>query len=46
MVLVPATKDPQAKGIISFNEMLRNQKNIEMVILPIRDGLMIIRKVL
>jgi len=46
MVLVPATRDPQAKGIISFNEMLRNQKNIEMVILPIRDGLMIIRKVL
>lgn len=46
MVLVAATRDPQAKGIISFNEMLRNQKNIEMVILPIRDGLMIIRKVL
>jgi predicted O-methyltransferase YrrM len=46
MVLVPATRDPQANGIISFNEMLRNQKNIEMVILPIRDGLMIIRKVL
>jgi predicted O-methyltransferase YrrM len=46
MVLAPATKDPQAKGIISFNEMIRNQKNIEMVILPIRDGLMIIRKVL
>lgn len=38
-------KDPQTKGIIEFNEMIRKQKNIENVILPIRDGLMLIRKI-
>jgi len=42
-VLDKNTKDPQSKGIIEFNEMIRNQGNIEKVILPIRDGLMIIR---
>lgn len=38
------TKDQQTKGIIEFNEMIRRQKNIEKIILPLRDGLMIIRK--
>jgi len=42
-VLETNTKDPQSKGIIEFNEMIRCQKNIEKVILPVRDGLMIIR---
>ena len=40
------TKDPQAKGIIEFNEMINRQKNIENIILPIRDGIMLIRKTL
>jgi len=44
-VLDKNTQDPQTKGIIEFNEMIRKQKNIEKIILPIRDGLMIIRKV-
>jgi len=38
-------KDPQAKGIIEFNEMISRQKNIENVILPVRDGIMLIRKI-
>jgi caffeoyl-CoA O-methyltransferase len=38
------TKDPQAKGIVEFNEMISQQKNIESLILPLRDGLMLIRK--
>jgi caffeoyl-CoA O-methyltransferase len=38
------TKDPQTKGIIEFNEMIRRQKNIEDIILPVRDGIMLIRK--
>ncbi len=42
-VLNKNTKDPQSIGIIEFNEMIRNQKTIEKVILPVRDGLMIIR---
>lgn len=42
-VLEKNTKDPQSKGIIEFNEMIRSQKNIEKIILPVRDGLMIIK---
>ncbi len=42
-VLEKNTKDPQSKGIIEFNEMIRAQKNIEKIILPVRDGLMIIK---
>jgi caffeoyl-CoA O-methyltransferase len=43
-VLDVDTKDPQTRGIIDFNEMICKQKNIEEVILPLRDGLMLIRK--
>jgi caffeoyl-CoA O-methyltransferase len=43
-VLEKETSDPQARGIIGFNEMILNENNIEDVLLPIRDGLMIIRK--
>jgi caffeoyl-CoA O-methyltransferase len=43
-VLEKETSDPQARGIIDFNEMIINEKNIENVLLPIRDGLMLIRK--
>ncbi len=39
------TKDPQTKGIIEFNEMISKQKNIENIILPLRDGIMLIRKI-
>lgn len=38
------SKDPQTRGIVEFNEMIRNDKRIEKIILPLRDGLMIIRK--
>jgi caffeoyl-CoA O-methyltransferase len=38
------TKDQQARGIIVFNEMITNEQGIENLILPLRDGLMIIRK--
>ena len=36
--------DPQALGIVNFNEMIRLETEIENVIIPIRDGLMLIRK--
>ena len=39
------TKDQQTRGIIEFNDMIRGQENIETIILPIRDGIMLIRKV-
>jgi caffeoyl-CoA O-methyltransferase len=38
------TSDPQARGIISFNEMIKNDHTVEIVTIPMRDGLMIIRK--
>jgi predicted O-methyltransferase YrrM len=42
-VMEKNSSDPQTRGIIEFNEMIREQKNIEKLILPIRDGLMLIR---
>lgn len=39
------SNDPQARGIIEFNEMIKEQKDIVRVILPIRDGIMLIRKI-
>ena len=44
-VLDMDTADPQTRGIIEFNEMIREQKDIEKIILPVRDGIMIIRKI-
>ena len=38
------TRDPQTRGMIKFNEMTKNDIRTEKVILPLRDGLMIIRK--
>jgi caffeoyl-CoA O-methyltransferase len=38
------TSDPQTKGVIAFNDMISQHKNIEHVMLPIRDGLTLIRK--
>jgi predicted O-methyltransferase YrrM len=36
--------DPMTSGIKSFNKLIRSDKRVEQVILPLRDGLMIIRK--
>lgn len=44
-VLENEVRDQQTKAIIEFNEMIRNQKNIENIILPVRDGVMLIRKI-
>ena len=43
-VLEKDTRDPQTKGVIDFNNMIKTEKNIEEVIIPVRDGLMLIRK--
>lgn len=43
-VIDDETTDPQARGIIEFNSMLRNEAGIENMIVPLRDGLMLIRK--
>jgi len=43
-VLEKETTDPQTRGIIEFNEMIKKETIIEDVIIPLRDGLMLIRK--
>ena len=40
----PKSNDWQAKGIIEFNNKLMSDIRIEKVILPVRDGLTLIRK--
>jgi predicted O-methyltransferase YrrM len=40
----PATDDHFTKGIIDFNTFIKNNNRIEKVILPLRDGMTIIRK--
>jgi len=39
-----AMKDPQTKGVIEFNEMIRKDQRVEKIVMPLRDGIMIIRK--
>jgi len=36
--------DPQSRGIARFNRMAAGNKELEQVILPVRDGLMLLRK--
>ena len=43
-VLEKESSDPQTKGIIDFNSMIKSETGIENEIIPLRDGLMIIRK--
>lgn len=38
-----ANHDPQTQGIMQFNDLVANDPRVERVILPIRDGLTIIR---
>lgn len=40
----PTPTDPQSQGIIRFNDMVAQDPRIEKAIIPMRDGLTIIRK--
>jgi len=40
----PTSNDYMTKGIIQFNNYICNDNRIEKIILPIRDGLMLLRK--
>lgn len=40
----PKADDYQTKGIIEFNTLIKNDTRVEKVILPLRDGMTIIRK--
>ncbi|MDE5868951.1 MAG: O-methyltransferase [Muribaculaceae bacterium] len=40
----PELQSAQTREIIAFNDMVKNDPNVEKVIIPLRDGLTIIRK--
>ena len=40
----PVPKDKQTQGIVAFNNLIVNDPRVESVLLPIRDGLNVIRK--
>ena len=42
--LVPLPQDKQTLGIAAFNDMIKEDRRVESVILPLRDGLNLIRK--
>lgn len=42
-VLYPEAHDPQTDGIRAFNDLVATDPRVEKVILPVRDGLTIIR---
>ena len=44
-VLGKNSHDPQTAGISDFIEMIRSQNDVEKLIIPVRDGLMLIRKI-
>ena len=41
----PQAADRQTRGITAFNDHVRDDKRVEVVILPLRDGLTLIKKV-
>jgi predicted O-methyltransferase YrrM len=44
VIVEPVTDDYQTRGIIEFNRLISEDKRVERVILPLRDGMTIIRK--
>lgn len=42
-VIEPDRKDAQTNGVRAFNDFVRNDDRVEVVILPLRDGLTIVR---
>jgi len=44
-VVDASSHDPQTQGIIEFNDLVASDCSVEKVILPIRDGMTIIRKI-
>ncbi|HVZ55091.1 MAG TPA: O-methyltransferase [Chitinophagaceae bacterium] len=43
-VLEPVVRGKSARGIQAFNEMIRRRTDLDKVLLPVRDGLFLIRK--
>ncbi|MCF8364784.1 MAG: methyltransferase, partial [Bacteroidales bacterium] len=43
-VLDEFTNDKEALGIKMFNDFVQNDERVENILIPIRDGLMMVRK--
>lgn len=43
-VLNPLPNDQETKGIVAFNQFVKNDHRVDNILLTLRDGLMIIRK--
>lgn len=41
----PAPTDAQSRGIMAFNDMVATDPRVEVSIVPVRDGLTLIRKI-
>ena len=44
VIEAPTHSDPQLQGILEFNRMVAEDPTLEKVILPLRDGLTLIRR--
>lgn len=44
VLTVPDKKDEETKALIEFNKKVMNDARVENVLLPVRDGLMVMRK--
>ncbi len=45
VVLTASEQSKNAKAIQAFNDKVKNDKRVEHVLLPVRDGIMIVRKI-
>ena len=43
-VLDPSSRSKDTHGIMEFNDFIQNDSRVENILLPVRDGMMIIRK--
>jgi predicted O-methyltransferase YrrM len=43
-VLDTDASDKETKGIIAFNDFVQNDPRVENLLLPFRDGIMMVRK--
>ena len=41
----PTPEDPQTAALLKFNDMIKQDRRVEAVMLPLRDGLTVIRKI-
>jgi predicted O-methyltransferase YrrM len=45
VITEPSGNDPETRGIIEFNELVQNDSRVENMIIPLRDGIMMVRKI-